>query len=138
MHFKSLFKSFLHISIIVVCVCLIPFKLRTLVDFLCYKYFFPLYSLLVFSINTVYDHCCCSVTKSCPNICNSMDCSMPDFPVLHYLLEFAQSHVLQVCDAIQPSHPLSPCSPPALNLSPHHGLFQSVGSSHPVAKVLEL
>ena len=63
---------------------------------------------------------------------------MPDFPVLHYLLEFAQSHVLQVGDAIQPSHPLSPCSPPALNLSQHHCLFQSVGSSHPVAKVLEL
>ena len=46
------------------------------------------------------------------------------FPVLHYLPEFAQTHVHQVSGAIQPSHPLSPPSPPALNLSQHHGLFQ--------------
>ena len=53
-----------------------------------------------------------------------MDCSTPGFPVLHYLLEFAQTHVHWVGDAIQPSHPLSPSSPPALNLSQHQGLFQ--------------
>ena len=46
------------------------------------------------------------------------------FPVLHYLPEFAQTHVHQVSGAIQPSHPVSPPSPPALNLSQHHGLFQ--------------
>ena len=46
------------------------------------------------------------------------------FSVLHYLPEFAQTHVHQVSDAIQPSHPLSPPSPPALHLSQHHGLFQ--------------
>ena len=46
------------------------------------------------------------------------------FPVLHYLPEFAQTHVHQVSGAIQPSHPLSPPFPPALNLSQHHGLFQ--------------
>ena len=44
------------------------------------------------------------------------------FPVLHYLPEFAQTHVHQVSDAIQPSHPLSPPSPPALHLSQHQGL----------------
>ena len=52
-----------------------------------------------------------------------MDCSTPGFPVLHYLLEFAQTHVHGAGDAIQPSHPLSPTSPPALNLSQHQGLF---------------
>ena len=46
----------------------------------------------------------------------------PGFLVLHHLLEFAQIHVCWVCDAIQPSHPLSPPSPPALNLSRHQGL----------------
>ena len=59
-------------------------------------------------------------------------------PVLQCLLEFAQTHVHWVGDAIQPSHPLTPASPPALNLSQHQGLFQWVGSSHQVAKVLEL
>ena len=52
------------------------------------------------------------------------NCSTPGFPVLHYLLEFIQTHVHWVGDAIQPSHPLSPPSPPALNLSQHQGLFQ--------------
>ena len=46
-----------------------------------------------------------------------MDCSMPSFPVLHYLLEFAQTQVHWVSDANQPSHPLSSSSPPAFNLS---------------------
>ena len=50
---------------------------------------------------------------------------------------FAQTHVCWVDDAIQPSHPLSPPSPPALNLSQHQGLFQRVSSLHQVAKVLE-
>ena len=66
-----------------------------------------------------------------------MDCSTPGFPVHHQLLEFAQTHVHWVSDAIQPSHPLSSPFPPALNLSQHQGLFQWVSSSHQVAKVLE-
>ena len=55
--------------------------------------------------------CCCSVAKSCPALCDPMDCSTPGFPVLHYLLEFAQTHVHRVGDAIQTSHPLSSPSP---------------------------
>ena len=55
-----------------------------------------------------------------------MDCSMPGFPVLHYLLKFAQIHVHCISDAIQPSHPLLPSSPSAFNLSQHQGLFQWV------------
>jgi len=83
------------------------------------------------------DPCCCSVTKSCLALCDPMDCSMPGFGVLHYLLELAQTHVHWVGDAIQPSHPLSSPSPPAFNLSQHQGLFKWVSSLHQVAKVLE-
>ena len=67
--------------------------------------------------------CCCLVTKSYLTLCAPMGCSTPGFPVLHCLLELAQSHDHWVDDAIQPSHPLSPPSP-ALNLSQHQGLFQ--------------
>ena len=79
-----------------------------------------------------------SVTAQlCWTLCDPMDCSMPGFPVLHQLLEPAQTHVHRVGDAIQPSHPLSSPSPPVLSLSQHQGLFQAVSSSHQVAKVLE-
>ena len=65
-----------------------------------------------------------------------MDCSTPGFPVHHQLPELAQTHVHQVSDAIQPSHPLPSPSPPTFNLSQGQGLFQWVSSSHQVAKVL--
>ena len=81
--------------------------------------------------------CSCSVTKSCWTLWGRMDCSMPGFPVPHHLPKFARVHVHWISDAIQPSHPLLPSSPPALNLSHHQGLFQWVSSSHQVAKVLE-
>ena len=58
-----------------------------------------------------------SVAQSCPILCDPMDCSTPGLPVFHCLLELAQTHVHQVNDAIQPSHPLSSPSPPAFNLS---------------------
>ena len=60
-----------------------------------------------------------SVTQLCPTLCDTMNCSTPGLPVHHQLLEFTQTHVHQVGDAIQPSHPLSSPSPPALNLSQH-------------------
>ena len=63
-----------------------------------------------------------------------MDYSMPGFSVAYYLLELSQTHVHWFDDAIQPSHPLSPPSPPALNLSQHQGLLQWVVSLHQVAK----
>ena len=69
-------------------------------------------------------HCCCSVAQSCPTLCNLMDCSMPGFPVLHYLPKLSQTHVHRVGDAIQPSCPRSSPSPPAFNLSQHQGLLQ--------------
>ena len=64
-----------------------------------------------------------------------MNRSTPGLPVYHQLLEFTQTHVHQVSDAIQPSHPLSSPSPPASNPSKHQSLFQWVNSSHEVAKV---
>ena len=64
-----------------------------------------------------------SVAPSCLILCDHMDCSTPGFPVLHHLPELAQTHVHQVGDAIQPSHPLSFPSP-AFNLSQHRGLFK--------------
>ena len=78
-----------------------------------------------------------SVAQSCPTLCDPMNCSMPGHPVHHQLPEFTQTHVHQVGDAIQPSHPLSSPSPPAPNPSQHQSLFQWVSSSHEVAKVLE-
>ena len=65
-----------------------------------------------------------SVAQSCLTLCDPMDCSTPGFPVYHQLLELTQTHVHQVSDAVQPSHPLSSPSPPAFNLCQHQGLFQ--------------
>ena len=73
-----------------------------------------------------------SVTQSCPTLYNPMDWSMPGFPVHHQHLEIAQTHVNQVSDAIQPSHPLL-SSYPVFNLSQHQGLFQWVSSLHQMA-----
>ena len=78
-----------------------------------------------------------SVIQSCPTLCDSMNRNMPALPVHHQFPEFTQTHVHQVSDAIQPSHPLLSPSPPALNLPQHQGLSQGVSSLHQVAKVLE-
>ena len=67
-----------------------------------------------------------SVAQSCPILCDPMNRSTPGLPVHHQLPEFTQTHVHWVSDAIQPSHPLSSPSPPALNLSQHQGLFKWV------------
>ena len=71
-----------------------------------------------------YSHFCCSVTESYPTLYNHMNCSISSFPALHCLPNFAQTYVHWVSDAIQPSHPLSPSSPPALNLSQHTNLIK--------------
>ena len=64
-----------------------------------------------------------SVTQSCLTLCNPKDHSTPGLSVHHQLLEFAQTHFHRVGDAIQPSHPVSSPSPPALNLSQDQGFF---------------
>ena len=78
-----------------------------------------------------------SVAQSCPTLCDPMNCSTPGLPVHHQLPESTQTHVHCVGDAIQPSHPPSSPSPPAVDLSQHQGLFKWVSSSHQMAKVLE-
>ena len=84
-------------------------------------------------------YCCCfSFARSRLTLCNFMSYNTPGFPVLHYLLEFVQTSVYWVSDAIQPSHPLSSPSLLALSLSQHQGLSEWVSSLHQVAKVLEL
>ena len=103
-------------------------------------FFSAMILLLYFLVLSIFKNspiCCCSVAQSCLTLCNPMDCSMPDFPVLHYLPEVAQTPVQWVNDAILPSHPLSPSSP-ALNLSQRQGFSWWFSSSHQVAKVLEL
>ena len=81
---------------------------------------------------------CSSVQSLCCIWLFAMDCSTAGLRVHHQLPELAQTPVLQVGDAIQPSHPLSSPSSPAFSLSQHQGLFQGVSSLHQVAKVLEL
>ena len=70
------------------------------------------------------------VAQSCLTFCDPMNGSTPGLPVHHQLLESTQTHVHCVDNAIQPSHPLSSTSPPALNLSQHQGLFKWVSSNH--------
>ena len=76
--------------------------------------------------HTYLEHFLCtqfsSVTQSCLALCNPVDCSMPGLPVHHQLLEFTQTHVHWVNDAIQPSHPLPSPFPPAFSLSQYQGL----------------
>ena len=78
-----------------------------------------------------------SVAQSCLTLWDPTNHSMPGLPVHYQLPEFIQTHVHWVCDDIQPSHPLSSPSPPALSPSQHQGLFQWIRSLHQVAKVLE-
>ena len=70
--------------------------------------------------------CCCSVTKShLTPLCDPTDCGTPGFPVLHYLPEFAQTHVHWAGDCIKPSHPVPYSSLFAFSFSQHQGLFGS-------------
>ena len=87
--------------------------------------------------NTLHRQCglsqnvsCCSVTQLCPTLCYPMDWSTPVFPVLHHLLEFAQTSVLWVSDTVQWSHPLLPPPPPAFNFSQHQGFFSNESPGH--------
>ena len=76
-----------------------------------------------------------SVAQLCPTLCDPMNHNTPGLSVHHQLLEFTQTHVYWVGDAIQPSHPLLPSS--AFSLSQHQGLFQWVSSLHQGARVSE-
>ena len=79
------------------------------------KFLFPpqyekVFSLLEF-FYSIFKYCSCTVTKSCPTLCDPMDCSTPGLPVPHHLLEFVQVRVHWMSDVVQPSDPLLPSSP---------------------------
>ena len=76
-----------------------------------------------------------SVAQLYLTVCDPVNHSTPGLPIHHH--EFTQTHVHWVGDTIQPSHPLSSPSPPALNPSQHQTLCKWVSSLHQVAKVLE-
>ena len=78
-----------------------------------------------------------SVTQLCLTLWDPMNRKTPCFPVHHQVLEFTQTHVHWIGDAIQLSHPLPSPYPPVLNRSQHQDLFTRVSSSHQVAKILE-
>ena len=78
-----------------------------------------------------------SVSQSCLTLWDPINFSTPGLPVYHQLLGFILTQVHWVSDDIQPSHPLSSPSPPALNLSQHQGLSKWVSSLHQVAKVFK-
>ena len=78
-----------------------------------------------------------SVAQSCVTLCDPMDYSTPGLPIHHQLLDFTQTHVHWVGDAIQPPHLLSSPSPHAFYLSQHQGLFKWVSSSHQGGQSLE-
>ena len=82
--------------------------------------------------------CCWSVAQSCLTLCDPMDCSLMGLPVPHHLPELALVTVHCIGDAVQPSHPLMPSSPSALDLSQHQGFFQWVICLHHMTKILEL
>ena len=91
----------------------------------CPHWFFPVVKLQAINERVIRSHFqFSSVAQSCLISCDPMNCSTPGLPVYHHLLESTQTHVHQVGDAIQPPHPLSSASPPALNLSQHQGLFK--------------
>ena len=108
-----------------------------------------LYSLLLFyCFGGIVHRACLRSQRTCfssvqfsrsvgSTLWDTTDCSMPGLPV-HQLPEFTQTHVHQVGDAIQPSHPLSSPSSPTFNISQHQGLFKWISSLHQMAKVLEL
>ena len=86
---------------------------------------FKIYSLSNFQVyNKMLIIVTVHVTQSYLTLKDPMDCSMPGLPVPQNLPEFAQVHVYCISDVIQPSHPLMPSSPSALNLSQHQGLYQ--------------
>ena len=71
-----------------------------------------------------------SVAQSCLTLCDPMTRSTPGLPVHHHLPEFTHTHIHWVSDAIQPSHPRSSPSPPALNPSQHQRLFSNESTLH--------
>ena len=114
--------------------------------FLNWSFIWPRFWFLLLTVQGLWLYLLCGVSRyfvfavQSPSLtlCYPVDCSMPDLPVPHHLLEFAQVHVHCIGNAIQLSHPLMSSSPSVLDLSQHQGLFQWVICSHQMAKILQL
>ena len=136
--FKVFFFYFILFFILYIIVLVLPnIKMNPPQVYMCspsWKVFLN-WSIVVYNILQIQS--VSSVVQSCLTVCDPMNHRTPGLPVHHQLLEFTQTHVYRVSDAIQPSHPLSSPSPPAPNPSQNQSLFQWVNSSHEVAKVLE-
>ena len=109
-----------------VCVCVCGGVLMTIILFMTVCLIQPCCLSIYLSLFSCCSVQFSSVTQSCPTLCDPMNCSTPGLPVRHQLLEFTQTHVHQVGDAIQPSHPLSSPSPPAPNPSQHQSCCTEV------------
>ena len=112
-------------------ICYVKWKPFKIFKQLRYKMFFQLVFRSFLTFYKLIICCsCCSVAKSCLTLCDPMNCSTPGFPVLHYLQEFAQTHVYWVGDAIQPSHPL--CCPLLLlpSIFPSFKVFSNESALH--------
>ena len=125
----------LYIFLMLSCIVFI-FEYLLLIRYIACKYLLPLSTLPFYFIHDQSAQFS-SVAQSCPTLCDPMKRSTPGLPVHDQLLEFTQTHIHRISDAIQPSHPLSSPFPSAPNPSQHQSLFQWVNSSHEVAKVLE-
>ena len=87
-------------------------------------YYVHIYIIIICIYTYIYRISDQIIAQWCPTLCDPMNRSMPGLPVHHQLPEFTQTHIHQVSDAIQPSHPLSSPSPPAPNPSQQQSLFQ--------------
>ena len=118
------------------CMTVITKSLNVYANLLKWFYSYSLYQKKITSPSLALVVQFSSVAQSCPTLCNPMNRSMPGLPVYHQLPEFTQTHIHQVRDAIQPSHPLSFPSPPAPNPSQHQSLFQWVVAINKYANVI--
>ena len=107
--------------------CFLFFGLMETLSSLCFSYFSPYlfnhFMIVMVMFYKFRSDQIRSVAQSCLTLCDPMNCSTPGLPVPHQLLEFTETHVHRVSDAIQPSHPLSSPSPLAPNPSQHQSLF---------------
>ena len=83
-------------------------------------------------------YCCCSVAQLCPTLCDPWTAACQASLSATISQSILKLMPIESVMPSNPSHLLSSPSPPAFNLSQHQGLFQLVGSSHQVVKVLEL
>ena len=128
----TIFLNSIYIWNIYVCVCVC---VCVNIPYWCFSFWFTSFCIIGSSFILLIQFS--SVAQSCPTLCDPMNHSTPGLPVHRQLQEFPQTHVHQIGDAIQPSHPRSCPSPPASNPCQHQSLFQWVNSLHEVAKVLK-